>query len=49
LPPADVLGTANMQRLAKAYATRGVTVETFDDSAKALLWLKRQGSALSSD
>jgi hypothetical protein len=44
LPPADALGTANMKRLVKAYATRGVTVEMFGDYDEAFEWLRRQGA-----
>lgn len=43
LPPADVLGTANMKRLVKIYATKGVTVETFDDPEEAFNWLRHRG------
>jgi hypothetical protein len=44
LPPADALGTANMKRLVKIYAKRGVTVELFADYDEAFEWLRRQGA-----
>lgn len=42
LPPADALGTANMKRLVKAYAGRGVTVAMFDDYDAAFRWLRQR-------
>jgi len=44
LPPADALGTANMKRLVKVYAKRGVTVEMFSDFDEAFTWLRHQGA-----
>ncbi len=43
LPPADALGTANMQRLVNTYAKKGVTAKTFDNYHEAFNWLRRQG------
>ena len=39
VPPAEALGSANMSRLVKVYATLGVTVETFPDPRPAMAWL----------
>lgn len=43
LPPQDALGTANMKRLVKVYAKKGVTVEMFGDFEEAFTWLRHQG------
>lgn len=43
LPPSDALGTANMKRLVKVYAKRGVTVEMFTEYDEAMDWLRHQG------
>ena len=43
--PRDVLGTANMKRLVKIYAKKGVTVEMFGDFDEAFDWLRHQGQA----
>lgn len=42
LPPADALGSANMKRLVKVYAKRGIVVEMFGDTEEAMDWLRRQ-------
>jgi hypothetical protein len=46
LPPADALGTANMKRLVKVYARKGVTVELFDDLEEAFNWLRHRDQKL---
>lgn len=43
LPPSDALGSANMKRLVKVYAKRGVTVEMFTEYDEAMDWLRHQG------
>jgi hypothetical protein len=38
--PDKVVGQMNMQRFIDLYATKGVTIQIFDDSDEALNWLK---------
>ncbi len=40
----DLLHSANMRKLARAYAAKGVTVEVFTDPDEAFHWLRQQGS-----
>lgn len=39
LPPTELLGKMNMQRLASTYAALGVTAEVFTDLDRAFGWL----------
>jgi hypothetical protein len=41
--PNDLLHNANMQKLARLYASQGVTVQVFSDPDEAFRWLRQQG------
>jgi hypothetical protein len=43
LPPAGVLASANVHRLAEAYAALNITVKTFRDPKAAMEWLLSRG------
>ena len=42
LLPEKAIGQLNMKEVIKRYAEQGVTVEVFQDAAKAMEWLERQ-------